>query len=65
MPALYSANHENQGNHKGLPLQNQFLAATFTATEQLLSVEDTLSTIGFQMPITALRPKAGILNSRR
>jgi hypothetical protein len=47
-------------NHVGaiheLPLPNtQFLAATFTKAEQLSCVDDTLSSIGFPMPVSALK----------
>ncbi|MBM4146669.1 MAG: class I SAM-dependent DNA methyltransferase [Nitrospira sp.] len=37
------------------PLQNKFLAATFTDAAQLERLEETLSNIGFPMPISSLK----------
>ncbi|MFZ3137130.1 MAG: TaqI-like C-terminal specificity domain-containing protein [Thermodesulfovibrionales bacterium] len=37
------------------PLQTEFLAATFTDAAQLERLEETLSNIGFPMPVSALR----------
>lgn len=37
------------------PLQTEFLAATFTDAAQLERLEETLSNIGFSMPISSLR----------
>jgi len=51
-PPLETA--QRQGG-KTPPLQ--FLAATFTNAEQLLSVDDTLSSIGFPMSVSALKPE--------
>jgi hypothetical protein len=38
-----------------LPLQDKFLAATFSDAAQLDRLEETLSDIGFPMPVSALR----------
>ena len=51
---------------KRLPLaQDKAIAATFTETAQLERVEETLSIIGFPMPIASLKTKAGILSGMK
>jgi adenine-specific DNA-methyltransferase len=50
------------GNALALPLQYpDFFTATFTATEQLTRFDETLATIGFTMPVSALRPESWTL----
>lgn len=48
--------NDNKGDHKGTPLQEQtFLAATFTDATQLTRLEETLASVGFTMPVAALK----------
>ena len=45
-----------KGDHKDTPLQPPvFFTATFTDTDQLIRFDETLATIGFTMPVAALR----------
>ncbi len=44
------------GGHGGPPLREKFRAATFTDAAQLGRLEETLGQIGFDMPVTALKP---------
>ncbi|MBI5485110.1 MAG: Eco57I restriction-modification methylase domain-containing protein [Deltaproteobacteria bacterium] len=50
------AGRYGKGDHKDTPLHKQtFFTATFTATDQLTSFDETLAAIGFSMPVAALR----------
>ncbi|MBI5185417.1 MAG: Eco57I restriction-modification methylase domain-containing protein [Nitrospinae bacterium] len=42
---------------KNAGAETEFLAATFTQTEQLEKMEETLTGIGFSMPVSSLKPE--------
>jgi adenine-specific DNA-methyltransferase len=54
--------YSNEGGSRTAPLQPpDFFTATFTDTEQLTRFDETLATIGFTMPVAALRSEGWAL----
>ncbi len=55
-PDLINGQPPKQGQpHRVAPTKTEFLAATFTDAAQLERLEETLSNIGFSMPVSSLR----------
>jgi adenine-specific DNA-methyltransferase len=55
-PDLMNGQHPKPGQpHRVAPTKTEFLAATFTNVDQLERLEETLSNIGFPMPVSALK----------
>lgn len=52
-----TVNDPDAGARRAMPLRDEFLAATFTDAAQLDNLENTLSEIGFPMPVGALKPE--------